>query len=100
MTDRREIQKNKLRQNLIDRDADVEVRERRNAAPFVVFLIALILAAAAFFYYRNESMLAASFETVWEKETSGSGSALTFRGYCGFDGGIITYTKDGAEYTD
>lgn len=100
MTDRREIQKNKLRQNLIDSDASVEVRERRNAVPFAVLFTALVLAAAALFYYRNKTMLAASFETTWEKETSGSGSALTFRGYCGFSGGIITYTKDGAEYTD
>lgn len=100
MTDRREIQKNKLRQNLIDSDARVEVRERRSAAPFVIAFIVLIMVVAAFFHYRNESMLATSYEEAWNRETSGSGAALTFRGYCGFSGGIITYTKDGAEFTD
>lgn len=100
LADRREIQKNKLKQNLIDSDAQVELRERRSAAPFVIAFIALIAVAALFFRYRQENMLASGYETVWDKETSGSGAALTFRGYCGFNGGIITYTKDGAEYTD
>lgn len=100
MTDRREIQKNKLRQNLIEPDTQVEIRQRHGAGPFIAAGIVLILAVAAFLAYRNESMLAASYDIVWEKDTSGSGTALTFRGYRAFSGGMITYTKDGAEFTD
>lgn len=97
----REQNKERLRDNLIDRDADVEIRKRRN--PVILLIVVLVLLAvifAALWYYKQMTYCPEDYDTVWEKEMSGSGASLTYRGYCHFRDGLITYTKDGAEYTD
>jgi len=96
----RESQKRKLRRNMIDPDARVEVVERR---PVPVFLILFLITAAligVFLVYRNRTYTAKTATAVWEKEIGEGSAAAVFREYASFNGGVIMYTRDGAEYTD
>ena len=100
MADKRELHKKRLRENLISSDTKVEVRKRRPVVYIFLTAVVLLCAVLGFWYYSHLTRTAGSFQEMWEKETEGSGAALTFKGYEPFCGGIITYTKDGAEYTD
>jgi len=97
---RREIQKRKLRENVIDRNARVEVVERRPAPVILILLLITLALIGVFLIYRDRTYTAKRTSVVWEKDLGESSSAAVFRGYSAFCGGTIMYTKDGAEYTD
>ena len=98
---KREYNKQRLKKNLIDSDAEVRVEKTRH--PLLIVFIAAIMAgliAAAIWYAGQVSSCPVNYSTVWEKELPGTGASLTFKGNIRFGNGLITYTKDGAEYTD
>ena len=99
--EKRELNKKRLRENLIDSEDEVEVRKRRNPAVIILLILLFLgIAGAAVWYVKASTACSGDYETVWEKEMPGTGAALTYRGFRHFRDGLITFTKDGAEYTD
>lgn len=97
---RREITKRKLRENVIDRNAKVEVLERRPVSAVLILILIAVGLIGVFAIYRDKTYTAKTASTVWEKDLGESSAAVSFRGYSPFAGGVIMYTKDGAEYID
>lgn len=97
---KRRIQKRRLAENMIDRDAEVEIRTRSSGKGWLLIFLFTVLLIVLFLIYRYESYTGREAETVWEKAITESGATVTFRGYEAFGNGVIMYTKDGAEYTD
>ncbi len=79
------------------------LREERKGSSLLVYAAALLAIASivyGIYYYINIAQRT-SLSIVWEKATEAESSAAeTFRGYAPFKGGIIKYTKDGAEFID
>ena len=98
----REARKERLRKQIVSKEDDS--REGRKRPSLLVYVIGLLAAAAiiyGIYYYVNLSHRE-SFSVSWETsiQTEENSDAETFRGYAPFRGGIIRYTKDGAEFID
>lgn len=101
LNDSREAQKEKLRKNIITHDNTG--KDALHPSPVVFIIIAVIAAAvAAAVYFGNRFSLSTSYSVSWSRSIEGgdSGQVETFKAYRSFAGGIIKYTKDGAEYID
>ena len=96
---KRQIQKNKLKAGLVDRDT-VPKKEQSRAPLVAVAVIAALIAIAGFFVYRFRTRLATETEILWQKDLVGGEETSVFRGYQPFCGGMIMYSRDGAEFTD
>ena len=66
----------------------------------ILAVILAVLAVTGFFVVRNLTYEATEGEVVWQKDLSGADSAHPFLGYEAFSGGVIMYSRDGAEFTD
>ena len=77
-------------------------KDNRRLSPVVFLVILLCIAGIAFgaYWILNRS-LSTEYRVRWERSTEESSQAVeTFKGYQAFAGGIIKYTKDGAELVD
>lgn len=86
---------------MIGPDSEVEIRKPGKPA-LLVFVCVIVcgLLFAGIWYGKQLTGCPVNYSELWERELPGTGASLTFRGYSRFADGIITYTKDGAEYTD
>ena len=103
LNDSRELQKERLRQNMIT-NHDTGEDDAKRPSPVVFIVIILFVAAVAFtaLFGRNLAQ-STDYTIVWSKNIEGGsevGTVETFKGYQSFNGGIIRYSKDGAEYID
>lgn len=79
------------------------LREERKGSSLLIYVTALFVIAAVIYgiYYYINFAQKNSFSVVWEKTAESEASAAeTFRGFASFKGGIIKYTRDGAEFID
>ncbi|MDD5832040.1 MAG: DUF5711 family protein [Clostridiales bacterium] len=98
--DSREAKKRRLRDNII---ISKESGKDSKGLSLIVFIVLLICAAGIAFgaYWMLNRNLSESYSIMWVKsQDSEEGPVETFKGYKSFAGGIIRYTKDGAEYID
>ena len=103
LNDSRELQKERLRQNMIT-NHDTGEDDAKRPSPVVFIVIILFVAAVAFtaLFGRNLTQ-STDYTIVWSKNIEGGsevGAVEVFKGYQSFNGGIIRYSKDGAEYID
>ncbi len=102
LNDSRELQKERLRQNMITHH-DTGEDDKKRPSPVVYIVILLFVAAVAFTaLFGKELTQSTAYTIVWSRNIEGgeAGAVETFKGYESFNGGIIRYSKDGAEYID
>lgn len=96
----REAKKRRLRNNVI---ISTESGKDSKGLSLIVFIVLLICAAGIAFgaYWMLNRNLSESYKTSWVKSLNEDERPVeTFKGYKSFAGGLIRYTKDGAEYID
>lgn len=99
-SDSREANKERLRSNLISRSDSGKDARRPSPMVFIVVLIAVLGMAFGVYWMLNMS-LNTSYSVSWDRSIEGGEQSVeTFRDFRSFAGGIIKYTKDGAEYID
>lgn len=99
----REKRKRQLRSSIVNsQEASSSGRiplPRRRKALLAIFAVLIIAALAGFLYLDNKHYT--GYSVVWEKELEqGNPGTESFKGYQSFGGGVISYSKDGASYTD
>ncbi len=96
----READKERLRKNIISNNNVGKDAGRPSPVVFIVGLIVVIGLIFGVYWSRNMS-LSTGYTVSWERSTEGDEQTVeTFRDYVSFAGGIIKYTKDGAEFID
>lgn len=97
----REAYKERLRKNIISNN-NVGKDDAKHPSP-AVFIVGVIVVMGLIFgaYWSGNMSLSTGYTISWERSTEGDGQTVeTFRDYISFAGGIIKYTKDGAEFID
>ena len=97
----REANKQRLKQNVISRN-DVMGEGKRHPSLLVYVITAFSIAAFIYgAYYYTTCTMRSDYSVSWQvNDKTEDGEIETFRGFREFAGGIIKYTKDGAEYVD
>ena len=100
LNDSREASKERLRRNIISQTDSGKDAKRPSPAVFIVILAVAIGIVFGIYWMLNLS-LSTAYSIVWQRSLEGDTQSVeTFRDYRSFAGGIIKYTKDGAEYID
>ena len=107
LNDSREARKERLRQNIVTNNGSGKDAKRPSPKVFIVIVIIVIALSILVFYLHSRGVLGqgtfseSSYTVEWSRNVEGdTGSVETFKAYKSFAGGIIKYTKDGAEYID
>ena len=97
----RDANKQRLKANVISRNDNVgEGRRHPSLLVYVILLFSILAVLYAVYYYTTYTMKS-EYNVSWEKSAENdSGDIETFRGFKEFAGGIIKYTKDGAEFIE
>ncbi len=97
----REELKSRLKNNIVSKNDNA--REGVQRPSLLVYILIVVCAAAfiyAVYYYMNYSV-SNEYSIVWERNGSAEGTDNeSIRGYLPFAGGIIKYTRDGADFID
>lgn len=96
----RGAERERLRKNMITNSN--AGKGAKHPSPIVFIAAVLIIAAVVFgIYYFGNSGQSTGYSVLWSRSIEGSAQSVeTFKAYESFNGGIIKYTKDGAEYVD
>ena len=93
--------KSRLKNSVISKNDDI--REGGDRPSLLVYILIVVCFAALMYgaYYFMNFSVSNEYSIVWErKEEQTDGEIDTFKGYVPFNGGLIKYTKDGAELID
>ncbi|MDO4960952.1 MAG: DUF5711 family protein [Eubacteriales bacterium] len=97
----REANKQRLRENVISNTDSGKDDFRLSPIVFIIVVLFCIAGIAFGIYWVTNRRLSTEYSVQWERNSDdGTQTVETFKGYKAFAGGIIKYTKDGAEYID
>lgn len=107
LNDSREARKERLRQNIITNRKTGKGEKRPSPKVFILIIViaAVLIGGLCYWLHKKgtlDSLFTGSTYTIeWSRSSeSDAGSIETFKAYQSFAGGVVKYTKDGAEYID